>query len=170
MPNPPASASASASAPATATAPVGDAVFQQVELLEEKAKGRVDVIVPKITEALGLTTYSWAELSNYGTLIFLILSGLALFARPDLVNLSVAAMCFYAAAVDRKLLEEKLTYLLIFLACSLFTDLLWIGFCAGVCLCYHIARNLEAATKTSSDTSLSSSPSSSAPTKYDLLT
>ncbi len=107
---------------------------KDVYVIEERFKGRVDQIAPQLIGTLGLSQYSWSQLSNYATLGYLILSCLVLFARPDFVNALLAAMCYYAVAMNRKQLEENYRPLLGLLAGAVIYDLLWFAFSATVSL------------------------------------
>lgn len=60
--------------------------METVEVIEKNMRGRVNGIVPKIIEKLGLTSYKREDLSHYGCIIFLGLTGLIVFARTDLLN------------------------------------------------------------------------------------
>ena len=109
-------------------------IIGQVQVLERRVKGRVDTFAPEVARVLGLGKQNWHDLSGIGSLIYLALSGLMLFARPNLVDMVIASMCFYATMIDRKMLEQKFTYLLIFLVLSLLSDMMWLAFCASVLL------------------------------------
>ncbi len=121
-------------------------------VVENSMKRKVDDIVPKIANILQISHYPWDQISSIGSLVFLGMTGLMLFARSDLVNLLIAAICYYATSVDRKQLEEKNIYICIMLAGSLFYDLLWFAFCGSVPSVFALDRTFRAASVRSAGT------------------
>lgn len=106
--------------------------MDQIEVTEKTMRRRVDNIVPQIAETLRVSKYSWEKLSSIGSMIFLGIACIMLFARTDLFNVLLGAICYYASTIDRKMLEEKYMYIMGVMVASLLYDLIWFAFCGSV--------------------------------------
>jgi len=62
-------------------------------IMETSVKKRVDTIVPEIAKALRLSRFKLVQLTSIGSLIYLAMSALAMFARSDLLNVRRDKKC-----------------------------------------------------------------------------
>ena len=76
-------------APETETMHTG--IMDEVLVIETKMRPRVEDIVPKISKTLNIDKYTTMQITNYGSMIYIIISALILFARPDFFNVLLSA-------------------------------------------------------------------------------
>ena len=66
-----------------------DTVDDKLTVMHKRIEGYVDAVAPQVSQMLGLTEVKWTMLGQIGAGIYMVLSMIVLWARPDFLNVIV---------------------------------------------------------------------------------